>query len=253
MYPYIGITGFSRTEEVSTALQAFPNNDNRKLMVGVLATYKSLRGLPMKSRWAKQTPKARNIRKLFFNDERVVNLVHFSTDEGQENSILTDMFKIHDLAGPNFHGFQLNIAWPEIHQLDDYRATMGWNYRIILQLGQKAIGAAGGTVKGVVETLHHYVGVVDDILFDPSGGLGKPFNTEEAFNFLSAIAEQSWNIGLGVAGGLGPDSLDLINLLVRDFPSLNIDAQGRLRDVENDLNLNLVSAYLTKALKLFDR
>jgi len=251
MNPYIGITGFSKSEEVSAALQVFPQNGNRKLMVGVLATYKSLRDIPMKPKWAKQTPHPSTIAGLFPNDERAVNLVHFSTEEGQESSVLADMLKIHELAGPNFHGFQLNVAWPQINQLDDYRAAMGWDYRIVLQLGQKAVEAAGGTAQSVVDMLYHYAGIVDDVLFDPSGGLGKSFDTERAREFLSSIAEQGWDIGLGVAGGLGPDSLNLVEPLIADFPNLSIDAQGRLRNADNDLDLNAVNAYLVKALQLF--
>jgi len=82
--PYIGITGFTKREEVEFALKVFPRNSNRKLMVGVLATYKSLRGIPMKPKWAKQTPNPEKIKDIFSNDERVINLVHFSTEEGQE-------------------------------------------------------------------------------------------------------------------------------------------------------------------------
>lgn len=251
MNSYIGVTGFSKPEEVSAALQAFPNNGVRKLMIGVLTTYKSLRGIPMKPKWAKQMPDPSAIAGLFPDDERVVNLVHFSTEEGQESSVLADMLKIHDLAGPNFHGFQLNVAWPQINQMDDYRRAMGWNHRIVLQLGQRAVEAVGGTAQGVVDMLYHYAGVVDDVLLDPSGGLGKPFDTERARELLSAIAEQGWDIGLGVAGGLGPDSLNLVKPLIKEFPNLSIDAQGRLRNAENDLDPNLVSTYLTKALLLF--
>lgn len=251
MNPYIGITGFSKPEEVSAALQVFANNGSRKLMVGVLATYKALRSIPMKPKWAKQTPNPASISGLFPNDERVVNLVHFSTEEGQESSVLADMFKIHEVAGPNFHGFQLNVAWPQINQLDDYRAAMGWGHRIVLQLGQKAVEVVGGTTQGVVDMLYHYAGVVDDVLLDPSGGLGKPFDTERARELLSAIAEQGWDLGLGVAGGLGPDSLNLVEPLIVEFPNLSIDAQGRLRNADNDLDPNAVNAYLAKALQLF--
>lgn len=252
MKPYIGVTGFSKPEEVSAVVRAFPKNAKRKLMVGVLATYKSLRGIPIKPKWAKQMPKPADISKLFLADERVVNLIHFSTEEGQEGSVLDDLFRIHELAGPNFHGFQLNVAWPQVDQLDAYRARMGWNYRIVLQLGQKAVKAVGGTPQGVVDMLSRYVGVVNDILLDPSGGLGKPFDTERAREFLSAITEQGWDIGLGVAGGLGPDSLYLIRPLVSEFPSLSVDAQGRLRNAENDLDLNLVNTYLVRVLQMLE-
>ncbi len=250
MKPYIGITGFTKSEEVTVALDVFPKNSKRKLMVGVLATYKSLRGIPMKPKWARQTPKCETIRDIFLNDERAINLVHFSTEEGQEKSVLADMIRVHELGGPNLHGFQLNLAWPK-RQLDDYRMIVGCKPRVVLQIGQKAVEMAGGTPQGVVDMLYHYLDSINDVLFDPSGGLGKPFDIERACEFLSAIAEQGWDIGLGVAGGLGPDSLNLVKPLLTKFPELSIDAQGRLRNIENNLDMEAVKAYLAKASQMF--
>ncbi len=250
MKPYIGITGFTNPEEIAVALDAFPKKSNRKLMIGVLATYKSLRGISMKPKWAKQTPKRETIRDIFPNDERVINLVHFSTEEGQEKLVLADMIRVHELAGPNIHGFQLNLAWPK-RQIDDYRIIVGCKPRIVLQIGQKAVEMAGGTPQGVVDMLYHYLGSINGVLFDPSGGLGKPFDIEHTCEFLSAIAEQGWDIGLGIAGGLGPESLNLVKPLLTKFPDLSIDAQGRLRNIENNLDMEAVKTYLVKASQMF--
>jgi hypothetical protein len=65
------------------------------------------------------------------------------------------------------------------------------------------------------------------------------------------ITDKGWNIGLGVAGGLGPDSLNLVEPLIAKFPNLSIDAEGRLRNNQNDLDLKAMSDYLAKALQLF--
>lgn len=251
MEPYIGITGFTKPDEVASALQSFPNHPHRRLMIGVLATWKSLRGIPMKPRWQKQVPDPTAIPSLLSNDARAVNLVHFSTEEGQESTILADLCRIHELAGPFFQGFQLNLAWPEVRPLDEYRTAVGRVYRIVLQIGQRAVEVAGGTPSGIVGMLNRYIGQIDDVLLDPSGGLGKAFDTERARQFLSAIAEQGWNLGLGVAGGLGPDSLNLVEPLVAEFPNLSIDAQGLLRNPKNDLDSEAVRNYLTKARQLF--
>jgi hypothetical protein len=251
MKPYIGVTGFTKLEEVTAALSVFPENSARKLMVGVLATWKSLRGNPMKPKWARQTAESSSIRNLFLDDRRALNLVHYSTEEGKENSILADLLKIHDLAGPNFHGFQLNLPWPEVKMLGEYRRRVGRNFRLVLQIGQKAVDIAGGTPEGVLGKLYPYVGLIDDILLDPSGGLGKPFDPDRAREFLLLIKYSDLDFGLGVAGGLGPDSLNLVEPLVAEFPDLNIDAQGRLRNTENDLDVESVKTYLTKALQMF--
>ncbi|MEX1061809.1 MAG: hypothetical protein WEC39_01715 [Patescibacteria group bacterium] len=251
MDPYIGITGFTGPEEVAGALRVFPIDSKRKLMVGVLATYKSLRGIPMKPKWAKQTPKPEEIANIFLPDSRAINLVHLSTEEGKEDTLLADMLKVHELAGPHLHGFQLNVAWPQMNQLYTYRTIKDKKYQIVLQIGQKAVEKAGGTPEGVVKMIELYAENIDAILLDPSGGLGKKFDPERARQLLKAVADQDWGLNLGVAGGLGPDSLNLVEPLVGDFPDLNIDAQGRLRNEDNELDLQLADNYLKKALTIF--
>jgi phosphoribosylanthranilate isomerase len=205
----------------------------------------------LKPKWQKQFPAPRLIGDLFFNDPRVINLVHYSTEEGKENVILEDMLEIHKLAGSNLHGFQLNIPWPDVSLLKEYRADTRADTYIVLQIGQKAVEMVGDTPQGVVDALSHYVGFIDAILLDPSGGRGQPFNTARAREFLTAIAKQGWDISLGVAGGLGPDTLHLVEPLIPEFPELNIDAQGQLRDAEFNLDIEKMQTYLQKALRMF--
>jgi hypothetical protein len=113
---------------------------------------------------------------------------------------------------------------------------------------------AGGTPHGVADALQPYAPLVNGVLFDPSGGFGQPFDTERARTFLAAITERGWNIALGVAGGLGPDTLHLVTPLLDlldQFPDLNIDAQGKLRNEHNELDLQKVALYLERAQQLF--
>ncbi|MFA6437075.1 MAG: hypothetical protein WC242_05510 [Candidatus Paceibacterota bacterium] len=252
--PYIGITGITKPSEVRAALSVLPENGNRKLMVGVLVTWKSIRGINTKPQWAKQMPDPPVMNPIFLADKRVVNLVHFSTEEGREDSVLADLLGIGGLAGSNFGGFQLNLAWPDIRMMKQYREYVGFVPRIVLQIGQKAIETAGGP-QGIVERLSPYIdaNLINDILLDPSGGLGKPFDTERAREILREIKRQNWHIGLGVAGGLGPDSLGLVQPLVEEFPELSIDAQGRLRNAEYDLDIEATKTYVIRASQMFSQ
>lgn len=251
MNPYIGVTGFTKPEEVRAVLDKFPNNAKHKLMVGVLATWKSLRDIEIKPKWAKQTPVKDLISTLFFEDKRVLNLVHYSTESGHESTILEDLLVVHDLAGSNFEGFQLNITWPEVSMLEEYRAVVGWEHRLVLQIGSKAVEFAGSTPEGVVDRLSDYQGIVDDILLDPSGGLGIPFDSKKAIEYLQAVSEKDFGFGLGVAGGLGPSTMKLIVPVAERFPDISIDAQGRLRDTDNNLDLEVANDYIKMALKIF--
>lgn len=252
MVPYIGITGLTTPREVHFALNNFPAG-SRKLMVGVLASWKTVRGIPLKPRWAKQFPDPQRLSDLLRTDPRVLNLVHYSTDEGQESSLFDDLITLHNLAGPELSGFQLNIAWPPITLIEAYRLTkFGRKSHLILQLGQRAVEVAGGTTKGVVKRLMDYEHLVDAVLLDPSGGLGQAFDTQRARQFLRAIAETT-GFGLGAAGGLGPDSLNLVEPLLDEFPGLNIDAQGQLRDENYNLDLQAVRQYLQRSVQMFSR
>lgn len=252
--PYIGVTGFTAPHEVEAILEGVPHH-TRKLMVGVIVTWKSLRCIPMKERWAKRTPDPALLADLFLDDPRVVNLVHFSTEKGHEDTILNDMLRITALAGRNFHGFQLNIPWPDIGMLKRYLEIVGHSTRLVLQLGRAAVEQAGGTPDMVARKLAPYCEFVTDILFDPSGGAGMPFDVMRAFEFLDAISEEPDLLctNLGVAGGLGPHALDPIAQLMVAFPDLNIDAEGKLRTKENELDIEAARSYLAQAFALFDR
>jgi len=252
MKPYIGVTGFTKRGEVEDALSVFHCARGRKLMVGVLASWKSIRGIPMNPKWQAQTPNLEAIKDIFCADERVLNLVHYSAHSRREQETLfSDMFKIYECAEKNFHGFQLNIPWPNLHQLDDYRSLdYGSTHTIILQIGKDSVLDVGGTPEGMVSALENYVGVVDGVLFDPSGGRGEPFDPERAILYLSAIEDAGWNLGLGVAGGLGPHTNHLIKPVAKRFQDISIDAQGKLRDSGNNLDTEAMKRYLVNMLNI---
>jgi len=221
-------------------------------MVGVLASWKSLQAIPLKSTWQNRMANPNIIKDLFVSNKRVLNLVHFNTEANQKDHYREDMLKIKRLAGPNFNGFQLNMAWPDIVELQRYRSFMGYQDRIVLQLGRRALELADNSPRKTASLLSPYSTSINDILFDPSGGKGQPFNVNTAYNFLSAIADRGWDIGMGVAGGLGPNSLDLLEPLIEKFPDLNIDAEGKLRDSEGNLDLQAVKNYLDQAACAFN-
>lgn len=248
--PYIGVTGFTDSTEVTTALDSLPPNANRLLMVGILASWKTLREIPLNPRWQQRHPSTDQTANLFPRDSRALNLVHYATEAGQEHSLLADMVRLEESAGPYLDGFQLNIPWPEVRQIEEFVLPNN-SYRLILQIGKEALDLAGGNRIGVTKMLSRYVNLVTDVLFDLSGGRGIPLDPEIAYSFLSAIADKGWDLNLGVAGGLEPDTLYLVESLVKHFPNLNIDAEGQLLNTNGNLDLDKVGLYLQRADKLF--
>lgn len=248
MQPYIGVTGVTSPEEL-TILDCFPFRHSRQLMIGVLACYRSLRDLPFAGGWTAWQPlfpSRKDLPHLLPADHRAANIVHYCPESGQESALLHDMLLIHDLC-PELHGFQINWPWPEIRQLDEYRMATDWSFRVILRVDGKAVEAAGKTPEKVAEQIYHYVGTVDDVLFDFSGGKGLPLNPRELLPYLSAVRDAGWDLGLAVAGGLSADTLDLLDPLLEVFPDLSFDAQRLLRNVTG-LDIEQTCRYISRAL-----
>ncbi len=150
----------------------------------------------------------------------------------------------------NLDGFQLNMAWPNPRALEKYCRAYS-DMQIVLQIGNHALDIVHYSPGLLAEKVKEYDGLIEYVLLDESGGLGKLLDVKKTRRYLDALAETGMDIGLGIAGGLGPSTLDHIDLLAKDFPSLSIDAEGRLRDQNDHLDLNVTQEYLRKALEIF--
>jgi hypothetical protein len=71
--------------------------------------------------------------------------------------------------------------------------------------------------------------------------------------YLRVVRRQHFpNIGIGAAGGLGPDTMHLIKPLMEEFPDLSWDAEGCLRipRPEDQLDLLRMKRYLRDSFAL---
>lgn len=241
--PYIGITGFMNHIEASEVLHKMPDNSDRHLMVGLLSSLKILR--EQGNKWPRRYPKKKDMRFVFPISMQALNLIHYNTDEPEHLS--DQLMWLTDLMDNTLDGFQLNIQWPTVNSLETFRKYNGASF-IVLQIGSKAM-SIGPT--SVAERIASYRGLIDHVLIDASGGLGKSLNIEVTRSYLSAIADEGLNIGLGIAGGLCPSNIEMIKPLVKEFPDLSIDAEGRLRDMNDNLDLPLAKEYVLKSLAIF--
>jgi hypothetical protein len=149
-------------------------------------------------------------------------------------------------------GFQLNIVWPDLDELTQWRETYP-HQRLVLQVSGSAYRQVGRSPQALCDKLQDYRQLATDILFDPSGGKGRRFSTEVARRVLTELQQAfGGELGIGVAGGLGPNTLDLIEPLLIAFPHLSVDAEGRLRDKDDNLDLGKAKSYLARALQLAD-
>lgn len=248
IFPYIGVTGYMSRNEIKETLTVVPHTTYRKLMVGVLASSKTMQGI--ENKWPNRYPiPVEKIKNIFVNDPRTLNLVHYNSKE--LDTLYQQMIYLTTIAGPFFNGFQLNIKWPDKNVLQRYRT----NYpekTIVLQCGHSAIESSGGDPITFAKKVKEYELLADYVLFDPSGGLGKPFDPYTAQEYLWALREAEVQMGFGVAGGLSAETLHLVKHLIEDFPNISIDAEGQLRDKPSDiLNTEKTRAYIRGAFELF--
>lgn len=263
-YPYIGITGFMRSYEVKLILDTFVKSrpliknsfyqtlfqgeNDRILMVGVLASVKTLYGKTNK--WPNRYPKIEDIKNIFLcNPSHLLNLVHYST--GHIETLYPQLALLTEIAGPNCDGFQLNIAWPDADEMSVFKKRYPYK-KIVLQVGRKALDIANAVIN-LESHLSSYEGLIDYVLFDPSGGRGEPFDTGEMHHCLKVAQKCLKGVGIGVAGGLSAETLDNLQPILGDFPDISIDAESRLRNENDHLVLSKAEFYIKKAFKILKR
>lgn len=103
-------------------------------------------------------------------------------------------------------------------------------------------------ISGLTELLKGYYGLVDYILFDASHGQGRELNPDALKPFIEAASNLE-GIGVGVAGGLDQRAvLSRLPALLREYPELSFDAEGRLRhDAQGVLDERWTRNYLQVA------
>ena len=246
---YIGVTGGTTIEVANSLLGVMPVESNRLLMIGVLVSSKTAKGLQNKR--PNRYQKIECVKGIFPSHSKALNLIHYHTKEPE--TLKDQLVTLVKSGGSRLHGFQLNVAWPPPGPLREFRMEYPF-VQMVLQIGNRAFELIEHSPQRLARKVAtEYSDFVDYILLDPSGGEGKAMDTEIARSYLEALGAKDMDIGLGVAGGLSPATLHLAEPLLKDFPELSIDAEGGLRDGEDRLNVPLTQEYIRGALKMFSR
>lgn len=242
--PYFGITGFMNREDVRAVLDARSPWSKRRIMIGVLASSKTING-GINSH-PNRYPTPGQMEDIFEDTSRALNLVHFSTKNRE--GLFEEMSRAFTLAGPYCHGLQLNIPWPDPKVLGFFK-TKAYPVTIVLQIGARAFEMIGYSPQRLADKIEkEYKHFIDYILLDPSGGTGKPFVPEEMRGYLRALELKQMSVGLGVAGGLSPATFGrLVSPLVKEFPDLSVDVETGTRNAHDHLDLKLVISLMRKA------
>ncbi|MCH7604617.1 hypothetical protein IID24_01335 [Patescibacteria group bacterium] len=248
MQSYVGITGFMTREEVDAIIKLFlPQSPPRKLMIGVLASSGTLRG--ERGRNPQRYPRVETLVSMFTNHQHVVNLIHYETDE--PDTLTEQLVRATELGGPNLHGLQLNhMPWPDVNKLKSYRSQCKPS-RLVLQIGRTALEMIDNSSSQLVSRIEGYMGIITDVLIDPSGGMGQAFDVNETRRYLGALRSEYPYLGLVVAGGLSPETLGLVEPFLDDFSDLGIDVEGRVRTHEDTLDIQVAGLYLQLSMEMF--
>ena len=250
MTPYIGITGFTAPDEVAAVLTTLPANPSRLLMCGVLLSNALLAGQPSDA--PNRCPPTDAIAGIFSDDPRCLNLVHYRPQPGA--NLADALARASDVGGPNCHGVQINATrgapWPDPSALVEYRRR-GQSQHIVLQAGREAMASVNGDADALARRCAEYAGIVTDVLVDASEGLGRPLDAAASARYLATIADAAPDLGLVVAGGLCADNIDeLLSPLLPQWANVSIDAEGRLRDKDDVLDVAAAVAYVEAARRL---
>lgn len=261
-YGYIGVTGFMNQKDVYAVLNAMPMGTKKKLMVGILASSKTLAG--QANKYPNRYPTMDKIGSIAVQDPRVLNLVHVATGGEQDPRALAEMLlKAHDAVGPHCNGVQVNAEWPPFDALVRYRVEHP-TARVVLQLGPKIVaGSRGSLLDGLGVYLRD--SAITDVLIDGSGGRGTALDPARVKRVVMwtldtwiSCGKTDYPIGIGFAGGLCANDLagetrekGVVDMLL-DRWTLSIDAEGRLRDADDHLDVQKARAYVDAAGRVFD-
>ena len=197
-------------------------------------------------------PSPGSIAGIFSNDPRCLNLVHYRP---RAEAHLADVLaRAMAIGGSNCHGVQINAIrgapWPDLLALQEFRNRCQPG-RIVLQVGGEAMNAAESRPDEIARRCAPYKGIVTDVLVDASEGMGVPLDAQRTIRYLTPIAEAAPSMGLVVAGGLCANNVDaLLSPLLPEWVQVSIDAEGRLRDSDDRLDVAAAVAYLKAGLEL---
>lgn len=243
--PYVGITGFVSDSEVVEILDALPDMQHA-LMVGVLVSELSLSGMPSKN--PNRYPRVKDIHRIFVDDRRVLNMVHYQaqTTEGlaQQLEVLVEG------CGPWLHGLQVDLDEPPVEVLREFKARHP-DLKLVVQVNHNMFRLADYSPQRLAQKASSYTRIAEYLHFDLSNGDGTLCSCDLLANFVAAMKRARVPFQLGIGGGLGVYTLHTVKQLLRQYPDLSIDAEGRLRTSDDKLDTDQAIEYLRRAARIF--
>lgn len=235
---YTGICDVYSPEEVramADELRKERKNPNRKVMIGVMTHPLALNpeigvGIPECDGVREVFPKREELAGGFTDDPDVFNTIHYADLYGPKpgQNVFENLEKVVKYGGEHLHAIQVDVTWPSPDEMKRFKEKNP-NIAIILQVGKFALKDVNGDTQEVANRLREYGDSIDYALLDMSMGKGQGMEAGGLLPLLRVIRKELPGLGLAVAGGLGPDSIEPLEPIAKEFPDVSIDAQGNVK------------------------
>lgn len=230
---YIGCTGFMngiQTQAVYRGSNIALGPDNQLLMVGVLASQRSLRG-----ELCKRTPPM-EVTHTIFKADGTLGIVHYHSRERDTDLLSRELLNVREKGGAHCSGLQLNMDLPPPRSLHLYLKEHPDDV-LILQVNNKVFERAENNPRKLAEIVAPYFEerLVTHVLLDKSEGKSLPLDVYQTLLFVDALAQRGITKngeGVVVAGGLYAEKAYTLEPLFWEFPHTSVDAEGELHTGE---------------------
>jgi len=252
---YISITDFAKRSEVHKMMEVFVASGalrlERLLGVGIMISRETLNGLP--SMWTNIWPKHDQIAGIFIDHPLAFNTLHYADYDGID--IFDNLQAATRLGGMNMKALQLDMIWPDPMALRDYRIEHP-EIKIILQVNSRSLEQTNHQPLELLRILEKYRGFLDYVLLDLSMGRGRGMKSEVLLPMVDLIATARPDLGITVASGLGPETMDLAAPVVEKHHQVSWCAQGQMRSSNNALDpveFDRAAEYLRQSIILAEK
>jgi hypothetical protein len=207
--------------------------------------------LGLETKWAAVWPAKERLAGIFIPHPRALNTLHYADFEDTDPDLLLNLTHAANFGGSHLNALQLDMVWPNAKVIRQFR-TLRPDLKIILQISGRSMEQEQNDPDRVAVRVQTYDAMIDYVLLDQSMGRGLTLDPG-LIHYLRAIRARSPDLGLAVAGGLGPYQLDVLKPIIAEFPDVSIDAYSRLRRSGNamdPIDWGLAALYLNQAIRL---
>ncbi len=242
--PYVGIKGVTSHTEVESILSSAPDM-RHAVMVGILMNEDILAGKPVQH--PKRYPDISRLNEIFIGHPRALNLVCYQTKA--PDSLYDQLCEIRERTGSRLHGFQLDLPEPPILVMD--RIRQDWpQAKFSLRINREMFRRSGHRPDVLACTVKEISDLIDYAFVDFTNGDGVPCSPDLLRSLLGALRSAKVPLHLGIGGGLGVYTLSPLKSILRESPDLCLDADFRLRDEQDRLDIQASGEFLNKAARL---